>query len=83
MPLNYLQLQPQIEQYSQRAVLNRQDLDAKLKIALDLLHICGRQHGDIRSTLNEKITGSQRGDRSALLSNEPANSAVKFPRIRF
>ena len=78
MPLNYLQLQPQIEQYSQRAVLNRQDLDAKLKIALDLLHSCGRQHADIRSALNEKITGSQRGDRSALLSNEPADSALNI-----
>ena len=80
MPLNYLQLQPQIEQYSQRAVLNRQDLDAKLKIALDLLHRCGRQHAEIRSTLNEKITGSGRGDRSALLSNEPADSAVNTSR---
>ena len=75
MPLNYLQLQPQIEQYSQRAVLNRQDLDAKLKIALGLLQSCGRQHVDLCSTLNEKITGGGRSDRSALLSNEPANSA--------
>ena len=76
MPLNYLQLQPQIEQYSQRAILNRQDLDAKLKIAIELLLSCGRQHADIRSALNEKITGSQHGDRSALLSNEPADSAL-------
>jgi hypothetical protein len=75
MPLNYLQLQPQIVQYSQRAILNHQDLDDKLKIALDLLHRCGQKHADIRSTLNEKVTGSGRGDRSALLTNEPADSA--------
>jgi hypothetical protein len=79
MPLNYLQLQPQIEQYSQRAVLNRRDLDAKLKIALDLLYGCGRKHAYIRSSLNEKITGGGRGDRSALLSNEPADSALNPP----
>ncbi len=79
MPLNYLQLQPQIEQYGQRAVMNSQDLDAKLKIALELLHMCGRQHTGIRSTLNEKITGSRQGDRTALLSYEPADSAVDIP----
>jgi hypothetical protein len=46
-----------------------------MKIALALLHRCGRQHVDLCSTLNEKITGGGRSDRSALLSNEPANSA--------
>lgn len=76
MPLNYLQLQPQIEHYSQRAVLNRQDLDAKLQVALDLLRACGRQHTEMRSTLNDKITNRQRGDRCALLADEPADSAL-------
>ena len=75
MPLNYLQLQPQIEQYSQRAVLNRQDLDSKLKTALEFLRACGRQHAELRSALNDKITNRQRGDRCALLANEPADSA--------
>jgi hypothetical protein len=75
MPLNYLQLQPQIKQYSHRAVLNRQDLDSKLQIALNLLHACGRQHAEFQSTLNDKITNRHRSDRSALLSNELADSA--------
>ncbi len=75
MPLNYLQLQPQIEQYSQRAVLNRQDLDSKLQTALELLRDCGRQHSEIRSTINDKITTRQRGDRCALLGDEHADSA--------
>ena len=74
MPLNYLQLQPQIEQYSQRAALNRQDLDAKLQTALELLHDCGRRHAELRLILNERITTRQSSDRCALLSNEPANA---------
>ena len=47
-----------------------------MKIAIELLHSCGRQHADIRIALNEKMTRAQRGDRSALLSNEPADSAL-------
>ncbi len=82
MPLNYLQLQPQIEQYSQRAILNHQDLDSKLKIALELLYACSRKFADIRSTLNEKITAGGRGDRSALLSNEPADSAINTSGVK-
>ena len=75
MPLNYLQLQPQIEQYGQRAVLNRQNLDVKLKVALDLLHQCGRRHAEIRHSINDKISNRQHVDRCALLSGEPSDSA--------
>jgi hypothetical protein len=75
MPLNYLQLQPQIDQYSQYAVLNRQDLASKLISALDLLRSCGARHSEMLSTLNEKITTSQQGDRCGLLAGDPADSA--------
>ncbi|MDP2965543.1 MAG: DNA double-strand break repair nuclease NurA [Pelolinea sp.] len=79
MPLNYLQLQPQIEQYSQRASLSRQELASKLQTALELLRDCGRRHSEIRSSLNEKITSRQRGDRCSLLVDEPADSAINSP----
>lgn len=79
MPLNYLQLQPQIDQYSQRASLSRQELASKLQTALELLRDCGRRHSEIRSSLNDKITSRQRGDRCALLANEPADSSHNSP----
>ena len=37
MPLNYLQLQPQIEQYTQSAILNHQELESQRQTALELL----------------------------------------------
>ncbi|MCJ7519062.1 MAG: DNA double-strand break repair nuclease NurA [Anaerolineaceae bacterium] len=81
MPLNYLQLQPQIEQYSQRANLSRQELASKLQTALELLRNCGQRHPEIRSLLNEKITSHQRGDRCALLADEPADSSCESPKL--
>ena len=79
MPLNYLQLQPQIEQYSQRASFSRQELASKLQTALELLRDCGRRHSEIRSTLNDRITSRQRGDRCALLADEPAVTSSDSP----
>jgi hypothetical protein len=79
MPLNYLQLQPQIEQYSQRASLSRQDIASKLQIALELIHDCGRRHSELHTILNDSITSRQRGERCALLADEPADSACDSP----
>jgi hypothetical protein len=73
MPLNYLQLQPQIEQYSQRAIFSYKELASKKQTALELLHSCGRQHSEICNILNDRIKSRNSGERTALLKDEPAD----------
>jgi hypothetical protein len=79
MPLNYLQLQPQIEQYSQRATLNQKELASKQQTSLELLHSCGRQHSEICNILNDRIKSRNSGKRTALLKDEPADFACDLP----
>jgi hypothetical protein len=76
MPLNYLQLQPQIEQYTQFAILNRKELESRRQTAMELLRSCGRRHAEIRNILNGRITSLSSGERYGLLGNEPADSAI-------
>ena len=79
MPLNYLQLQAQIEQYSQRTEQMHLEKASNLKIALGLLHDCGQRHCEIHAAFNEKITTSQHSDRCALLADSPADSFFDPP----
>ena len=79
MPLNYLQLQAQIEQYSQRTEQMHREKASNLKIALGLLHDCGQRHSEIHAALNEKITISRHSERCALLADSPADSFFDPP----
>ena len=79
MPLNYLQLQPQIDIYAQSAVTRHRDLALKLQIALNLMQVCGQQHSAVRPTVNTNIATNGRGVRCAFLADEPCNSTFDPP----
>jgi hypothetical protein len=85
MPLNYLQLQPQIEQYTQFAIIKRKEAESRRQTALELLRSCGRRHSEIHDSLNAAILSRKSGDRVSLLGDEPADSAVDLlvPEIHY
>jgi hypothetical protein len=56
MPLNYLELEPQISQYAQSAVELSREIAAKLEIAIRLIHQCGQNHAEARELFHNHIS---------------------------
>jgi len=75
MPLNYLELEPQIVQYAQSAVGLNRELADKLDIALKLIHACGQNHAVKRDLISRAIEAQNDPPRCALIANEPADQS--------
>lgn len=75
MPLNYLALEPQIEQYAQSAVELSHELQGKLDLALDLLRQCGKKHEEKKALISAAVQGHPAPPRCALLHEEPADQS--------
>ncbi len=77
MPLNYLDLEPQINQYAQTAVQLTRDMENKKVTAIQLIRDCGKQHKDKKNTIRETVDAQSDPPRCALLSDEHADES--FP----
>lgn len=75
MPLNYLDLEPQITQYAQSAVELGRELAGKLEIAIRLIRRCGQQHAEMRALIHNHIDSQSDPPRCALLADEPADQS--------
>ena len=75
MPLNYLELEPQIVQYAQSAVGLNRELADKLDIALKLIHACGQNHAVKRDLISRAIEAQSDPPRCALITHEPADQS--------
>jgi hypothetical protein len=77
MPLNYLELEPQITQYAQSAVELNRELAEKLDIALKLIHDCGQRHGEKKDLISQAIKAQSDPPRCALIAHEPADQSYE------
>lgn len=76
MPLNYLELEPQITQYAQSAVELSREIAGKLEIAIRLIHQCGQKHAEMRELFHNHIETIGDPPRCALLADEPADQSI-------
>jgi len=77
MPLNYLELEPQIALYAQSAVEISKELVDKLDIALKLIHACGQNHAVKRDLISQAINTQSDPPRCALIVHEPADQSYE------
>ena len=76
MPLNYLDLQPQIKSYAGRIQALQQDVAARLPLAMDLLNTMAVQTAPWLAEFSEKVRSQPAGDRCALPSGETVNAVI-------
>lgn len=81
MPLNYLDLKPQIETYAQSAAELRSEIRGKLDTAMELLQECGQNHDKKRTLIHEILGSLPDKPRCALPSDEPANQSFRCEAI--
>ncbi len=74
MPLNYLDLQPQIKSYAGRIQALQQDVAARLPLAMDLLNTMAVQTAPWLAEFSEKVRSQPTGDRCALPTGETVNA---------
>jgi hypothetical protein len=75
MPLNYLDLEPQITQYAQSAVELSREIAGKLEIAIRLIHRYGQQHAEMRELIHNYIEAQSDPPRCGLITDEPADQS--------
>lgn len=78
MPLNYLDLEPQITQYAQSSIELSRELAGKLEIAIRLMRVYGQQHTDMRELIRNHVEALSDPPRCALLADEPADLSFGF-----
>jgi len=74
--LNYLELEPQINQYAQSAVELSHEIAGKLEIALRLIHQCGQNHAEMRNLFRSYLDTQGNPPRCALLADEHADQSI-------
>ena len=75
MPLNYLELEPQIAQYARSAVELSKELADKLDTALKLIQACGQHHAEKKELISRAIEAQSDPPRCALIVHEPADQS--------
>lgn len=70
MPINYLQLQPQIQQYGRDAVRANQGIQEKLQDALRLLHACAQGQPSNLDRIRQSLMDKGRSVRIAIPTDE-------------
>jgi len=73
MPLNYLQIRPQMDHYVAAAKLHQRDLEGKLTLALALLESCAANHKAAAEHIREFLNTQSLRPRSGIPYSEKAN----------
>lgn len=79
MPLNYLQIKPQMDQYVAAAKLHQQELEEKLALALQLLKSCAANHETAARHVREFLSAQSPRPRSGIPSDERVDLAKDCP----
>ena len=79
MPLNYLQIKPQMAQYVAAASLHQQELEEKLSLALKLLNTCVKNQKAAAEQIREFLGTQSPRPRSGIPSDEKVNLAKDCP----
>lgn len=75
MPLNYLDLEPQINQYAQNSVELNREIQDKCQIALDLIRECGVNHSVKKEWIRGVVESQPDPPRCALLVDDRAEQS--------
>ena len=76
MPINYLQLQPQIQQYGQAALRANQGIQEKLQDALRLLYVCAQEQPSNLDRIRQSLMDKGRSVRIAIPTDENVDCAL-------
>lgn len=79
MPINHLQLQPQIAQYGQDARFLHDQTENQLQIALDLMRLGGQGYPENREKITGALESRPASERCALPADEVMNAAIDVP----
>ncbi len=79
MPINYLQLQPQIQQFGLDARHSHDQIESKLQVALELLRLSVQGHPENQKDIIHTLEKKPGTDRCALPAGEQMDVAVDLP----